>query len=73
MALDAAAIDRRREIVHHSVEKRLHAAGFVTFADLAGSTPEAIVKALKMPGLNEPRVAKENWIGQALERATTPA
>jgi hypothetical protein len=56
-----------------AIERRLQAAGIITFAKLSSLKPAAIARAV--PGRSATRIAAENWIGQArqLASATAPA
>ena len=54
-----------------AVEKRLQAAGIVTFAQLAGMKPKKLVGLLKgLLGFTEERITAQDWIGQARQLAT---
>lgn len=54
------------------IEKRLHAAGILTYAQLASMTPDQVVSALgNMIGLTKTRVIDQEWIENARELAAT--
>jgi hypothetical protein len=54
------------------IEKRLHAAGILTYAQLAAKTPEQVVSALgNVIGLTTKRVIDQEWIEQSRQLAAT--
>lgn len=54
------------------IEKRLHGAGILTFAQLAAKEPAEVVTLIAdVPGMSVGRVTKQNWIGQASQLAST--
>jgi hypothetical protein len=55
-----------------SVESRLRRAGVRTFGDLAARSPEELAAILDgVPRMSAERIAQQDWIGQARERAGT--
>lgn len=56
------------------IEKRLHAAGILTYALLAAMTPEQVVSSLgNVIGLTTKRVIDQEWIEQSRQLAATAA
>ncbi len=54
------------------IEKRLHAAGILTYAQLATMTPDQVISALgNMIGLTKTRVIDQEWIENARELAAS--
>lgn len=53
-----------------SIEKRLHAAGILTYSQLAMMTPQELAAIFSdMPGLSAERIAEKDWIDQARQLA----
>lgn len=53
-----------------AIEKRLHEAGILTFAQLSAKKPEELASILEdMAGLSAERIAEQDWVGQARELA----
>lgn len=54
------------------IEKRLHAAGILSYDQLAAMTPDQVLEALgDMIGLTKKRIIDKDWIGQGRQRAAT--
>lgn len=57
-----------------AIEKRLHAAGILTLAQLSSKEPEELASILEdMAGISAERIADQDWIGQAHELAPETA
>jgi hypothetical protein len=62
------------EGIGKGVESRLRNAGVRTFGDLAARTPEELAAILDgVPRMSAERIAQQNWIGQARQRAGAAA
>jgi len=55
-----------------AIERRLHNAGILTFADLASLTVPEILELIPDANLSSERISQQNWTGQAALLATAP-
>jgi hypothetical protein len=56
--------------INTMIENRLHAAGILTYEQLAALSPAEIAKRVgKLTGVNVDRIKEQNWAGQARELA----
>jgi len=59
--------------IGQAIEKRLHRAGIVTYAQLASLSPTEIASLVGLAGLSADQIAKRDWIAKARERAALSA
>jgi hypothetical protein len=56
--------------IKQGIERRLHNAGIMTYAQLAALSPDEIIERLKLSGIAARNVNAQDWVGQAHDLAT---